>query len=137
MISRGIVLFLLLSCSLVGQEFRALVQGTITDPTGAVIPRAEVTLRNLKTGAARSMIADRTGRYVFQLLPPGDYSVTAMAAGFRTTTRENIAVQTNERASVDLSLPLGPSFSTVVVSGDVTMLQPNSSTLGSVVRMGA
>ena len=99
MISRGIVLFLLLACSLVGQEFRALVQGTITDPTGAVIPRAEVTLRNLKTGAERSVITNTEGFYRALLLPLGRYRVVAELQGFKRFDRSGITLQAGETAT--------------------------------------
>jgi hypothetical protein len=137
MLLRFAALSLLFVCGLTAQEFRALLQGTITDPTGAVIPQARVLLRNSATGLERSGAANRTGHYVFQLLPPGDYTLTVRAAGFHTTTHRDIALQTNEHAVIDVALALGESSSTVIVSGDATMLQPGSSALGSVVRMGA
>src|SRR5689334_4106069 len=128
---------LLLARSLSAQEFRALLQGTVKDPTGAVIPHARVVLRNPSAGLERTIVADRAGHYVFQLLPPGDYTLTVQASGFRTTTQGNIMLQTNERIRLDVPLSLGPASSAIVVTGDVSMLQPDSSALGSVVRMGA
>ena len=113
MLFRRAVLSFLLVSGLAGQEFRALLQGTVTDPTGAVIPRAQVVLRSVSTGLERSSVADRAGRYVFQLLPPGNYTLTVLAAGFRTTTQDNITLRTNERARIDVSLTLGPASSTI------------------------
>src|SRR5215472_13865526 len=56
--------------------------GTITDPSGAVVPGATVTLKNTATGATRTVTSSAAGAYRFSLLPPGSYSVSASAQGF-------------------------------------------------------
>src|SRR5215472_16823618 len=63
------------------------IQGTITDPSGAVVPAATVTLKNLGTGATQTTTTKSSGDYRFTLLKPGSYSVTASLQGFQNVER--------------------------------------------------
>jgi hypothetical protein len=130
-------IFLLLICCASAQEFRALLEGTITDPTGAVIPFARLTLRGAATAAARTSQADDMGHYVFPLLSPGTYVLTVAAAGFRTAVRDGITLFTDEHAHVDVQLVLGAMADTILINSDLSLVQSESSSLGSVVRAGA
>ena len=86
----GAALTLLLSLGLPvpvhGQVAGATLSGTITDPSGAVIPNAQVAIRNSSTGVARTVASNADGVYVAPNLQPGDYEVTATAAGFYAET---------------------------------------------------
>src|SRR6516162_9339284 len=86
----GAVVTLLLSLGLPvpvhAQVAGATLSGTITDPSGAVIPNAQVAVRNSSTGVARTVVSNAGGVYVAPNLQPGDYEVTATAAGFNAET---------------------------------------------------
>ena len=124
----------LLALGLQAQEFRATLQGTIMDPSRATVPKASVTLKNVETGIERKLDADDAGHYLFQFVPPGNYSVTVVAAGFKTTVRENVALSLNDSIRLDIEISLGATAETVSVVGDVAVVQADSSSLGSVVN---
>lgn len=116
------------------QEFRATLQGTISDPSKAAIAGAQVTLRNTGTAAERRVLTSAEGHYLFQFLPPGNYSISAQAAGFQTVVRDAIALSLSENIRLDLEMPLGQTTQQITVTADVAMIQAESSSLGSVVR---
>ncbi|HTM51082.1 MAG TPA: TonB-dependent receptor [Bryobacteraceae bacterium] len=123
----------LVALSAWGQEFRATLQGSISDPTQAGVPGASVMLKNLDTGIQRDSTADSSGHYVFPFVAPGSYSLTVQAAGFKTTVRDGIQVSVNDNLRVDVAMPLGQASDTVQVTGEVTAVQAESSSLGSVI----
>lgn len=68
------------------------ISGTVSDATGAVIPGAAVTVKNVDTGVSRSLTTNAQGRYVVPQLSPGDYEVTTTASGFQTEVRRGITL---------------------------------------------
>lgn len=125
-----LVLLVLVACCVSAQEFRASLQGTITDPSGAVVPNAELTLRNSETGVERTGSADGVGHYLFSLVPPGKYSLTAKAAGFKTFTRDGVTLNVSQNAQLDIEVPVGAAADTVSVSADLVGVETQSSSLG-------
>lgn len=91
------------------------VNGTITDPSGAVIANATVTVAG-PTGT-RAVQSDRQGQFVFDRLTPGSYSVTAQARGFQTSPRQQIAVLANQASNLQLQLQVGATSEVVEVAG--------------------
>src|SRR6185295_11880420 len=87
-----------------GQEFRATLQGTISDPTGAAVPNATVTLTSSDTGQERSDTTDADGHYLFTFVVPGRYSLNIRAVGFKTSLREDVSLSVNDSLRVDLEL---------------------------------
>src|SRR5579885_3251701 len=83
------------------------VVGTVTDASGAVVPKADVQLENPATGAVQSMITDDAGGFVFPSVAPGIYKITVKMQGFRTATVVNLAVQVNGSLNVPVSLEVG------------------------------
>ena len=75
-----------------GQTFRGAINGTVTDPTGAVVAGASVTATETATNVAHKMASTSNGEFSFQDLPPGTYSVAVSAAGFQQTTVTNVVV---------------------------------------------
>lgn len=118
----------------VAQEFRGSLAGTVTDPSEAAIAGAEVVLRNVATAAERRTATDNQGRYFFQFLPPGTYSLVTRAAGFRTDQRDNISISLGDNVRLDVQLSLGLATETVTVEGGAALVQTESAALGSVVR---
>ena len=85
-----LVVLVTVFCSLSawGQAFTASMIGTVTDNTGAVVPKAVITITNLGTTSSVSLITDSSGDYTAPLLPPGDYRATAESPGFKKSVRE-------------------------------------------------
>jgi len=123
-----------LSLNAFGQVASAELSGTVLDSSGAVVANAKVTARNLATNLARDAASDTTGKYIITLLPPGDYTVSVEAAGFRKLVQSGITLQINQQAQVDLTLQLGQVSETVEVTGQAPLLESESSSLGTVVN---
>ena len=104
--------------------------GDISDPSGAVIPKASVAATETATGETRSVVTDRLGHYVFPLLPPGTYSVRVTAPGFTSGAANSIVVPAATSTTVNLQLSMGNSEQTVTVESSAEMLQTANSTLG-------
>ena len=118
---RKIVLFLILMClllsaTLAAQEFRGRVQGLVTDQSGGVIPGATVTLKNDLTGVESKKVTNEQGRYLFDYVDPGQYSLTTELAGFRTAVQKNIVVAQRGDMTVDVKLQVGGLNETVTVT---------------------
>ena len=125
---------LLLGIGLRAQEFRATLQGTVTDPSKAAITGAELTLRNVDTAVERQAVADNLGHYLFQFLPPGNYTLQTKASGFKTVVREGLRLSLGENIRLDVELEVGQLTETVNVVGEVALVSAESSALGGVVR---
>ncbi|MGC2499617.1 MAG: carboxypeptidase-like regulatory domain-containing protein, partial [Acidobacteriaceae bacterium] len=95
------------------QAGRGSISGTITDPSGAIVPGARVTLLNPGTGVSLHAVTTAGGLYTFISLNPGVYEVTVSQSGFTTAQRENVTVTVDQTTIVDIALSMG-SVSTVV-----------------------
>ena len=109
------------------------IVGTVTDPSGAVISGAQVTVRNVGTNATRVVQTSGTGEYSVPLLPPGVYEVTVEAANFRKSLFTGITLEVDQTARVDAKLILGAASEEVAVTGAAPLVQLDTSTLGDVV----
>ena len=88
----------------VSAQSTSSISGTVTDPSGAVVVKAEVTVHSLGTGVDRVVITDSAGLYVVPSLQPGDYSVKAAAAGFSAYTVPKVTLQVDHAATVNMRL---------------------------------
>src|SRR5437879_13536112 len=89
----SVLLWLLLfSSSLLGQTFRGTILGTVTDPQGAVVVGAKVTVRNVNTGLERTTQTSADGSYAVPELPIGTYTVTVTQSGFQTALTSGVGV---------------------------------------------
>jgi hypothetical protein len=102
----------------VAQVTTATIVGTITDSSGAALPGASVTARNVDTGFLRSVPSDSVGAYRLEFLPIGNYVVEAALDGFRTSSRTGIVLRVNDTVRVDVSLSLGAINETVTVQAE-------------------
>jgi hypothetical protein len=107
--------------------------GTVTDPTGAVIPNAAIELENVDTGLKRSTTTDAAGGYSFPQLAPGAYRVTAKASGFRTTTIADVRVLVNNPATVNIRLEVGQITETVAVTAEAVQVNTTDASLGNAI----
>ena len=120
-------LLLLFITSGLAQDYRARVEGIVTDQSKAVIGGATVTLLNVKTGIKTVRKTSETGLYLFDLVDPGEYSVTIEQAGFGVYLQENIVVQTRGDVTVNATLTPGAVQQTITVNETPTAVQFNTS----------
>jgi hypothetical protein len=115
------------------QVDQGAVTGTVTDNTGAIIPRAEVTISNIDTGLVLKRLANESGIYTFAPVKIGNYTVSASSPGFQTTTRENLHVDAQQRLDVPLVLKPGMVSQNVTVTGAPALLETQSSAVAQVI----
>jgi hypothetical protein len=134
-------LVVLLSClfgfcliSLHAQTTEGAIVGTVTDPSGATIAGAVVTVTNMDTGISVRATSDATGNYVITPLHIGRYSVAVEASGFKKSVRSDITVNVQDRVRVDASLEVGAVTDTVEVAAAAPLLETDTSYLGEVVE---
>ena len=99
-------------------QFRASIQGTVTDPTGAVIPNVTLTLIDTDTNATQSATSNGDGIYNFNALAPDHYNLSASAKGFKAKTIQNVHIIPEQPNAVNVQLDLGDTNTSVTVSGD-------------------
>ncbi|MGA7461327.1 MAG: carboxypeptidase regulatory-like domain-containing protein [Candidatus Korobacteraceae bacterium] len=104
--------------------------GTITDPSGAVVPNATVTLKSDATGATRSATSNASGSYRFSLLQPGAYTVSATAQGF-SKAQTTASVNVGQATIADVKLAVGASSQTVEVTSAVPLVQADNADLST------
>ena len=122
----------LASVSAFGQVSASL-SGRITDQTGAAIPTATVTARNVETGISRSALTDRSGRYELFELPIGRYEVHAIKAGFAKEMRKGISLVVGQNATADLTLQVGEVKQQVTVSENVPVVNTSTQDISGLV----
>jgi hypothetical protein len=127
------VICLLFAPSLALAQDRGTITGTITDGTGAAVPRATVVLRHPETGLSQTTITGAEGGYSFLYLPAGKYALTVEMAGFRKAEVSDVRVSVNTASRVDIELQIGEVTQTVDVTAAPPLLQTERSDLGSVV----
>ena len=132
----ALVVALLVAIPAAAQLTTADILGTVTDAAGAVVPNAKVTVVNTATSATRTLQTNGSGDYVFNLLPPGQYSVTVEAPSFRKSVT-NVTLVAGDRARVDAPLQIGETNQIVEVMATSPALQTDSSTLRDTVSAPA
>ena len=109
------------------------IRGTVTDPSGATVAAAAVTLINQATGATRTVQSGGNGEYIFLEVPVGTYEIDVTQAGFKKFVRKDITLNLNEVVSVDIVLQLGGSSEVVEVTGAPPVVDTSSTQLGAIV----
>ena len=104
------------------------IAGVVTDPTGAVVSGAPITLKNVDTGSSTSTTTNAQGSYNFSLLQPGNYSVSANAAGFQKVLK-SVTVTLGISTTVNLQLSLSSQVESVEVTDEVTGVQTEDANL--------
>src|SRR5438045_1380260 len=128
----NLVLFILLSsATLLAQTFRGTILGTVTDPQGAVVAGAKVTVHNINTGLERTTQTSADGSYSVPELPIGVYTVSVTQSGFQTAVTSNVAVDVAAEKRVDVVFRAGRVSETVEVSGEaLPQVETTTATLG-------
>ena len=111
----------------------ATIQGVVTDQSGARVASARIKVTNVGTGIAQTLETNTQGVYAVPSLTPGTYRIEAAKPGFATVTRENLKLDIEQTARVDLTLLLGSVTETVEVSAVAALLDSQSSIVGQVI----
>jgi hypothetical protein len=113
-------------------EVTANLSGTVKDVSGGVVPGADVTLTNVKTGIALKAKTGQDGSYSFTLVPVGNYKLTIEEEGFRKYVQDGIVLEVNQSARQDVNLQVGAVAEVVEVTSNVAQVDTVTATLGSV-----
>ena len=114
------------------QVDRGGIVGLVTDPGGARVPGAQVTVSNLATNQSIAVTTDEQGHYAADLLRIGTYSVTVEKPGFQRAVQSSVEVGVNQTARVDIALSVGSTTESVQVTAAPPLLQTEASSLGTI-----
>ncbi|MEJ7608986.1 MAG: TonB-dependent receptor [Bryobacteraceae bacterium] len=129
----GLLCLFLSALTLPGQQTTATLVGSATDSSGAILPEVLVRVTNLATNAVREAKTDASGGYSLVFLPAGDYSVASALKGFQASKVESVTLQVQQTARVDFNLKVGDVAETVIVEASASLLQTETSTVGTVI----
>ena len=116
------------------QAVGATLSGTVTDPSGAVVPKTAVSIKNIATGITRASTTDPAGFYSAPNLLPGSYEITVSAPGFSSEVQAGITLTVGAQQVLNFTLRVGQVTQTVEVSGEAPAVELASSTIGAVVN---
>jgi hypothetical protein len=122
MIGITLLVLVLAPLPMLGQTLNASLEGTVTDPTGAAVPGAQISVRAVSTGAIRTAVSESSGLYVFPNLLPGIYDLTVAMKGFQTYTQRGIVLNVNSKAKVDVVCVVGSVTQVVDVTANASPL---------------
>ncbi len=127
------IALLALSCAgaLLAQRDLATLAGIVTDPSGAVVPNAKVTVTDTSTGEVYSLATNESGDFVRPALRPSTYGVSVSAPGFQTAEQKNILLQAGVRTGINITLTVGNTGQTVEVTAAAPLLQTEGAQVGS------
>ncbi|MGH9872843.1 MAG: TonB-dependent receptor domain-containing protein, partial [Pyrinomonadaceae bacterium] len=116
-------LFLLLFVASANAQFKAGIQGTVSDTAGGLVPEAKVTLTNTETAKEQEVTASAEGFYRFTSLPPGKYKLAVEKAGYKQKIFENVTINAESVQGLDVALEPGDVSATVTVTQEPALLE--------------
>src|SRR5437764_796522 len=116
---------------LVGQVETGLIVGTVTDPSGAVVPSADITIKSASTELSARIASNEAGRFQSPPLKPGEYEISVKSPGFKNSVLK-LRVDVNERVAADVKLSVGDATEEIVVQSSAVQLEAETSTLGNI-----
>src|SRR5438552_7096919 len=125
----SLFLFLLCVSLAFGQLDTGTISGTVADQTGAAVPGAAVSIKNIETGIVRRLVTNEAGRYEAVALPVGTYEVTASLAGFQTFVRGGIGLTVGRNAVVDIALRVGAVTDEITITADTAQVETTTATV--------
>ena len=123
----------LLLVPMYGQKTAGTITGVVSDPSGAVVANAPVTVTNVDTGLTRTTSTDTQGLYTFPELQPGTYRLNVKAANFKESVTNNVELHVSSIANVNVKLELGAATEQIEVNANTIQVQTDSAALGDVV----
>ncbi len=137
--SRGVRSFLLTGIFMVGAAFLALGQtativGTVTDPSGSVVPNVAITYTNTDTNLSNNTTSNDAGQYIAADIPIGNYKIKAEAKGFKSTEKTGITLHNGDRFRVDIQLVIGATSETMTVEANAIRVQSDSGEISDVIN---
>src|SRR5271166_1839483 len=128
-------LVLLAGVAIQAQTFRGTILGGVSDSSGAAVPGATVTIKNLDTGLTRTVTTSDDGTYAAPELPIGNYSVSVEKAGFKLGVVSGIKVEVSSERRADVTLQPGDLAQKIEVTAEeLPMVESTSNTLGGIVE---
>ncbi|NWG12853.1 MAG: TonB-dependent receptor [Acidobacteria bacterium] len=127
-------LSLLLAGTVWGQVYSGSLTGVVTDPSGAVIPGAKVTLTDVGRNIEFPAVTDSVGRYVIRALPPSTYRLRVEVSGFNTYVQDNIVLAVNQSTSIDVRLQVGATTETIEVTVGAALLSTQDAATGQEIQ---
>src|SRR5690348_4537183 len=124
---------LLVPALALAQSYTGSVTGLVTDPSGAIVPNAQVRLVDEDKGFSFAAASDSAGRYVFRQVPPGTYKLSVQAQGFQTQEQSGIKLDVSQNATVNFSLQVGATSQTVEISESAPLLSTQDAVTGQTV----
>jgi hypothetical protein len=120
--------------SLLWAQFTSSIDGTVTDPSRAVVPKATLTLENLGTGAVTTLQTSGNGYFRFAALPAATFKLTAAAPGFKTTTISELQLEVAQTRTVNVALEVGTATTAVVVEAQLATVDLTESRVSGVIE---
>jgi hypothetical protein len=133
-ISLAVLLTCVFAATAFGQTTTGTISGTITDPSGAVVAGATITVTNPATGAERSVTSNEQGAFDVPALQPGKYTITVDAKGFKKAVSRDIIVTVTQTASVTIPLEIGSASETVTVSASQEVINTSSPSVTNIIN---
>src|ERR1017187_358224 len=124
---------LLASAALFAQEFRGTISGVVTDPTGAAITGAKITVTETQTGTKIPTASDNSGQYTAAFLLPGEYDIAVQSPGFKAAVRRGLHVGAGDHQVIDVKLDVGDVATSVEVTADASLLNTENASLGQAI----
>lgn len=128
-----LLIVLMTATAALAQAGRGGISGTITDPSGAVVPKATVIALNHATGISQQSVSSAAGLYSFVSLSPGTYEITATVKGFESVAQENVTVNVDQVSTVNIELRVGSATDVVTVTASNALEETSSSTVGQLI----
>ncbi len=129
----ALVLIGLLSSVMAWASVGGSISGTVKDPSGSVIPSADVTVREVSTGVSYQTRTDSKGQYTLPVLPVGRYELDVQAVGFQGYRRKEIVLDTNAALTLDAALQIGNVAQSVSVTDNTLHVETTSTQMGQVI----
>jgi hypothetical protein len=120
----------------IAQVDTGTITGRVTDPSGSVIPNVQITVVQAATNFNFQTATNADGTYRVQSLQPGVYELTYEATGFKRLVQSNVTLRTGDVLPVDVSLDIGSTTESIKVSAESTLLETETSSTGTVIRIG-
>ena len=127
----GLMLLLAFASSTSWAQFISQINGTVTDPSGAVVPEAAVTVTNTATGVTRETQTSSSGTYIISSLPPGTFDLTVSKTGFRTEVQKGLSVSVALPVTLNVTLQLGTATQEVNVTAAPPLVETTDARVSS------